>query len=131
MRNTIRAFAVAAIAAGVCASAADAAPIRVVAPAAIVGMDAPGVVQAQPVAYRRTARAPVRVYGRRAYRGRVYGRRSYDPAGAAIAGAALGLIGAGIASATAPQYDYYPSYGYGYQQPGYGYQRPGYGYYGY
>ncbi len=46
---------------------------------------------------------------RRYYR---YGYR-YDPAGAIFAGAALGLIGAGIAAATAPRY-----YGWGYPYGG-------------
>jgi len=52
-----------------------------------------------------------KVYYRRYYRR--YGRRYYyDPAGAAVAGAALGIMGAGIAAATAPRYDYYgyPAY---------------------
>src|SRR5205823_13131054 len=54
-----------------------------------------------------------RVYYRR-YHHRHYGyyprryRYGYDPAGAMVAGAALGLMGAGIAAATAPHY-----YGYG------------------
>jgi|GEM_PF-1573385 len=48
---------------------------------------------------------------RRYYR---YGYR-YDPAGAIFAGAALGLMGAGIAAATAPRY-----YGWGYPYGGWG-----------
>ena len=49
-----------------------------------------------------------------------------------VAGAALGLLGAGIAGAAAADNGYgygYPAYGSGY--PGYGYYGPGYGYYGY
>lgn len=62
------------------------------------------------------------------YRRRYVGRRYYNPAGAAVAGAALGIIGAGIAAATAPRYEYYPAYGYGYAPYGYGYAPYGYGY---
>jgi hypothetical protein len=58
------------------------------------------------------------------YRRYRYRRYGYDPSGAIFAGAALGLLGAGVAAATAPRY-----YGYGYPYYGYGY---GYGYpYGY
>lgn len=82
------------------------------------------------------------------YRGGYYGgyRRGYgggygyrrNAAGAAFAGAALGLIGGAIAASAAPRYGYYddgyygagyrgyPAYGYG---GGYGY-RPVYGGYG-
>jgi len=35
----------------------------------------------------------------------------YDPAGAAVAGAAIGLIGAGVAAAAAPRYYGYPYWG--------------------
>jgi len=51
-----------------------------------------------------------KVYYRRRYRR--YGRRYYyDPTGAAVAGAALGIMGAGIAAATAPRYyPVYPAY---------------------
>lgn len=52
---------------------------------------------------------------RRYYR---YGYR-YDPAGAIFAGAALGLMGAGIAAATAPRY-----YGWGYPYGGWGWGYP-------
>ncbi len=49
-----------------------------------------------------------------------YYRYGYDPAGAVFASAALGIMGAGIAAATAPRY-----YGYGYGYPyGYGYGYP-------
>ena len=79
--------------------------------------------------YRRHA-----VYGRRGYPYR-YGYYRRNRAGAAVAGAALGLIG-GIASAAAASsyYDgYYPAgYGYGYGYPSYGYAYPAYSYgYGY
>ena len=67
--------------------------------------------------------APVEnVYYRRYYHRRYYGHRyygyGYDPSGAIFAGAALGLLGAGIA-ASQPHYYYYgyPAYGWGY--PGY------------
>jgi hypothetical protein len=65
-----------------------------------------------------------------------YGARYHhyhNGAGAAVAGAALGLIGAAAGAAIAdhyyngyPAYTYGPGYGYGY---GYDYM-PGYGYYG-
>jgi len=55
------------------------------------------------------------VYYRRHYRRYGYG---YDPSGAIFAGAALGLMAAGVAAASQPHYFYgYPRY-YGY--PGYG-----------
>ena len=78
-----------------------------------VGLTAP----AEKVYYRRHY-GPRRYYGghyRRGYGG--YYRRGYyrnygyDPSGAIFAGAALGLLGAGIAGAS----------GYGYGYPGYGY----------
>lgn len=56
-------------------------------------------------------------------------------AGAAVAGAALGLLGAGIAGASsADGYGYGgygPGPGYGYYGPGSGYYGPGFSYYGY
>jgi hypothetical protein len=85
---------------------------------------------AEKVYYRRHY-GPRRYYGghyRRGYGG--YYRRGYyrnygyDPSGAMFAGAALGLLGAGIAGASGYGYGY-PGYGYGY--PGYGYGYPGYG----
>jgi len=91
-----------------------------------VGLTAP----AEKVYYRHYG--PRRYYGghyRRGYGG--YYRRGYyrnygyDPSGAIFAGAALGLLGAGIAGASGYGYGY-PGYGYGY--PGYGYGYPGYGY---
>lgn len=54
----------------------------------------------------------VRYYHRHRYYRRGYGYR-YDPAGAMFAGAALGIMGAGIAAATAPRY-----YGWGYPYGG-------------
>lgn len=72
-------------------------------------------------------------YGPRFYRyRRVYARRYYDPAGAAFAGAALGLVGGALAAATAPTYyypsyysypAYYPAYYGGWGYPGWGYRR--------
>lgn len=59
-------------------------------------------------------------YRRRYRRARYYRHYGYDPGAAIFAGAALGLMGAGIAAATRPRY-----YGYGYGYPYYGY---GYGY---
>ncbi len=56
-------------------------------------------------------------YYRPHYR-RAYYYRRYDPAGAMFAGAALGLMGAGIAAATAPRWGYaWGGYGWG---PGWG-----------
>ncbi|WGJ15769.1 hypothetical protein QEV83_05785 [Methylocapsa sp. D3K7] len=56
------------------------------------------------------------------YRGGYYRNYGYDPSGAIFAGAALGLLGAGIAGASGYGYGYgYPGYGYGYGYPGYGY----------
>lgn len=97
---------------------AQAAPMTL-APAAAVGFDksASSVEQVQ--------------FRRRYYGGRYYGRRGYgyNAGGALVAGAALGLLGAGVAAAAAPSYGYgygygYPAYGYGY---GYGYPAYGYG----
>lgn len=74
--------------------------------------------------------APVDQVHYRRYRGYRYGYRGgyyrrgygYDPGGAIFAGAALGLLGAGIAAASRPRY-----YGYGYPYyGGYGYGYPGY-----
>lgn len=69
------------------------------------------------------------------YRGGYYGGRGYyggygyrrSAAGAAFAGAALGLIGGAIAASAAPRYGYYDNgyYGAGYGYPAYG---GGYGY---
>lgn len=59
----------------------------------------------------------------RRYPRRYYRRYGYDPSGAIFAGAALGIMGAGIAAASRPRY-----YGYGYPYGyGYGYGYPGYG----
>jgi hypothetical protein len=73
-----------------------------------------------------------KVHRRRYYGGRRVYRRGYDPTGAAIAGAALGVMGAVAARAAAPRRDYYyyggPGYYYGPPRPAYGY---GYGYYPY
>ncbi len=77
--------------------------------------------------------------------GRGYGYRGYgyrrNAAGAAFAGAAIGLIGGAIAASAAPRYGYYgggygypaygyapAGYGYGYGYPSYGYSYPAYGY---
>jgi|SRR5579875_2351806 hypothetical protein len=66
-------------------------------------------------------------YRHRHYYGAYYPRRyyyrgyGYDPGAALFAGAALGLLGAGIAGATQPYY-----YGYGYPGYYYGYGYPGY-----
>ena len=59
-----------------------------------------------------------RHYYRHYYRHGYYRRYryGYDPAGAIFAGAALGIMGAGIAAATRPHY-----YGYGWGYPYYGY----------
>ncbi len=109
MRGLVSAFAVAAMFAGMAAEA-SAAPARA------------GVSH-------RTGRVAAHRSGRR------YVRRSN--AGPAIAGAALGLIGAATAAAAASQYDNGPYYGGGYNGGGYygagqGYYGPGPGYgYGY
>jgi hypothetical protein len=104
------------------------------------GVSADAIADAAPAAYTRYRgyRRHV-VYGRRGYPYR-YGYYRRNHAGAAVAGAALGLIG-GIASAAAASsyYDgsyyggYYPAgYGYGYGYPSYGYAYPAYSYgYGY
>jgi hypothetical protein len=99
------------------------------------GVSADAIADAAPAAYTRY-RGYWRhaVYGRRGYPYR-YGYYRRNRAGAAVAGAALGLIG-GIASAAAASsyYDgYYPAgFGYGYGYPSYGYAYPAYSYgYGY
>ena len=59
-------------------------------------------------------------------------RHGGDAGAGLVAGAALGLLGAGIAGASAADNGYgygFPAYGSGY--PGYGSYGPGYGYYGY
>ncbi len=79
----------------------------------------------------RATAAPVdKIHYRRYYGG--YARRGYyyNPSGAIAAGAALGLMGAGMAAASGSYYGYpgyygYPAYGY----PAYGYPPYG-GYYG-
>ncbi len=81
------------------------------------------------------ADASAKNYIRHSYRGNyAYGHRYHGPGpGAAIAGAALGIIGAGIAGAAASHYyNGYPAYSYGPGYgPSYGYDyHPGYGYYG-
>ena len=118
-----------ALAAALCGTTAFAAspagvlagPMTVTSPLS-VGLTAP----AEKVYYRRHY-GPRRYYGghyRRGYGG--YYRRGYyrnygyDPSGAIFAGAALGLLGAGIAGASGYGYGY-PGYGYGYGYPGYGY----------
>jgi len=56
----------------------------------------------------------------------IYRGYRYDPSGAIFAGAALGLLGAGIAAASPYSYGYgYASYYYGYGYPAY-YGYPGY-----
>ncbi len=117
LRSVVTSGAALALAASIFAgTAAEAAPVSITPRGDVVST--PSVDQ---VAYRRRASAP-----RYAYRG-YRGRRYYNPGGAAVAGAALGLIGAGIAAATAPSY--YPAYGYGYGYPAYGYgYHPYYGY---
>ena len=94
---------------------------------AVVGMAATVVVGTIDVASAR----PVRHGGGRHYAGARH--RGGGNVGAGVAaGAALGLLGAGIAGAAAADNGYgygYPAYGYG--NPGYGYYGPGYGYYGY
>ncbi len=108
-----------AISASLLATTAQAAPIPV------VGADALGIRPAvQQVHYRHYRH--YRHYGyhrhyyghwgyyRRAYP--VYGYGYYDPAGAAFAGAALGLFSWGLANATAPYY----GWGWGYPYGGWG-----------
>lgn len=104
------------------------------------GVGADAIASTAPAAYARyRGYRRHAVYGRRGYPYR-YGYYRRNRAGAAVAGAALGLIG-GIASAAAASsyYDgsyyggYYPAgYGYGYGYPSYGYAYPAYSYgYGY
>jgi len=99
------------------------------------GVSTDAIAAAAPAAYTRyRGYRRHAVYGRRGYPYR-YGYYRRNRAGAAVAGAALGLIG-GIASAAAASsyYDgYYPAgYGYGYGYPSYGYAYPAYSYgYGY
>ncbi len=69
--------------------------------------------------YRRHRhRHYVRYYHPRRYYRRGYAYR-YDPAGAIFAATALGIMGAGIAAATAPRY-----YGWGYPYGGWGWGYP-------
>ena len=67
--------------------------------------------------------APVEQAHYRRYHRRYYRRYGYDPSGAIFAGAALGIMGAGIAAASRPRYYY--GYGYPYAYPYYGYGYPG------
>lgn len=118
---------------------ASAAPVPVTNAAAIAGDST--IDQVHYRRYRRVAYAP-RHYVHRRY----YARRYYDPAGAAFAGAALGLFSTALAAATAPDYyypayyaypaySYYPAYYGGWGYPGHGYRRAywggGYGGWGY
>ncbi|HEX8164933.1 MAG TPA: hypothetical protein VF601_04000 [Beijerinckiaceae bacterium] len=95
------------------AAPANASPKAAVSPEAIAA--------SAPVAYTRWRGHRRYGWGYRRYR---YG---YNPAGAAVAGAALGLF---AAAATRPYYDdyyyggYYPAYSYGYAYPSYGYAYP-------
>ena len=121
MSTTLRKIALAGVAISVIgAAAAEAAPMRATAPSAIGFDQGSGGISADHVQY---------------YRRRYY-RRGYGAGPAIAAGAAIGLLGAGIAAAAAPSYGYgygYPAYGgYGYGYPAYGggYGYPGYGYYG-
>lgn len=74
--------------------------------------------------------APVdKVWYRRGYHHGGYYRRGYNPGAALAAGAAVGLLGAGLAAATSNSYygGYYPYYGgYAYPAYGYGYAYPAY-----
>jgi hypothetical protein len=126
MRKTLKST----LAAALCGATAFAAlppevlagPMSAASPSS-VGLTAP----AEKVYYRRYF-GPRRYYG--GYHPRRYYRHyGYDPSGAIFAGAALGLLGAGIAAASQPYYGYgYPWY-YGYGYPGYyGYGSPAYGY---
>jgi hypothetical protein len=82
-----------------------------VAPPADIGLTSP----VDTIRYRgRPYRHYVRYYHPRRYYRRGYGYR-YNPAGAMFAAAALGIMGAGIAAATAPRY-----YGWGYPYGGWG-----------
>jgi hypothetical protein len=87
-----------------------AAPVGVSAgPASLAGQESVGLsAPVDHVYYRRYYRHGYRYGYRPGYR---YGY--YDPAGAAVAGAALGLVGAGVAAAAAPRYYGYPGYGWG------------------
>jgi hypothetical protein len=117
---------------------ATAAPVPVTTATAIAGDST--IDQVHYRRYRRVAYGP-RFYHHRRY----YGRRYYNPAGAAFAGAALGLFGTALAAAATPSYYYYPSYyaypayypayygGWGYPYGGYrrAYWGGGYGGWGY
>jgi len=96
------------------ATAVLAAPVEVSAgPASLASQESVGLsAPVDHVYYRRYYRHGYRYGYRPGYR---YGYRYgyYDPAGAAVAGAAAGLIGAGVAAATAPRYYGYPGYGWG------------------
>jgi hypothetical protein len=121
---------------------ANAAPVPVTTAAAIAGdstIDQVHYRRHRHYRHRHVAYGP-RYYGHRRY----YARRHYNPAGAAFAGAALGLFGTALAAATAPTYyypAYYPAYSYypayygGWGYPAYGYRRAywggGYGGWGY
>lgn len=74
--------------------------------------------------------ASARVYHRHSHR--YVARHNGDDGQDLAFGTALGLLGVGIAGATAASNGYgasYPAYGSGHY--GYGYYGPGYGYYGY
>lgn len=133
-------FSAGLVTASLTASApATAAPVPVTTATAIAGDST--IDQVHYRRYRRVA------YGPRYYHHRRYYRGYYNPAGAAFAGAALGLFGTALAAATAPSYYYYPSYyaypayypayygGWGYPYGGWGYRRAywggGYGGWGY
>ena len=116
MHNTFKSSVTAALFAALAATAlagdAWAGPINV---ASSEIVKAPSLTEQ--IQYRRHYRRHYGGYYRRGY---------YDPSGAAIAGAAAGLLGAAAAGAYGQQYYYgYPAYGYGY--PAYGYGAP-YGY---
>lgn len=121
LRETVKKSSCAALAgifAVAMAGAAAAAPLPVSTPMVKSTASAPGVTL---VRYHHYSHHHYRHY--RHY-GHYYG--GYNP-GAAIAGAALGIIGGAAVAAGGYPYGYY-GYGYPYYSYGYGYPAYGYGY---
>lgn len=132
LRNAVLASLCAATAISTLPPEALAGPLSL-APPSVVALDNTTVA----IHYRRGGRHPYghwrahrwgyhrhRRYGYyRPYYRRVYYRYGYDPAGAIFASAALGLMGAGIAAATAPRWGWGwgPGWGWGGWGPGWGY----------
>lgn len=115
-KSSIVGLLCATIAAGDLPSEALAGPMNMTDPATL-GPSSP----AETIHYRRHWGHRHYYPRHRRYRHHRRYRYGYDPAGAIFAGAALGIMAAGIAAASRPRYyGWYPYYGYGWGYPRWG-----------